>query len=89
MNERYAHKISKGEIDLSRDEQRSRPSADTAYDQLMKQRKISQAEREKHELEKKLEYLNRSIQSIKGYDYVTATTSPSDPNCASRNHLDL
>lgn len=35
----------------------------------MKAKKLAEAEREKKELERKLEYLNKSIQSIKEYDF--------------------
>jgi hypothetical protein len=45
----------------------------------MKGRKIAEAEREKRELEKKLDYLNRSIQSIKDYDFSTGKPAPNDP----------
>jgi peptidoglycan hydrolase CwlO-like protein len=55
----------------------------------MKNKKISQAEREKQELEKKLEYLNRSIQSIRSYDYATATANPADHDPPDRSPLDL
>ena len=89
LNDKYAHKISRGEIQLRKKQQRSRPTADTVYDQLMKQKKMAQAEREKEELEKKLEYLNRSIQSIRGYDYAKATSVPTESDAGEKSRLDF
>jgi hypothetical protein len=55
----------------------------------MKQKKMAQAEREKEELEKKLEYLNRSIQSIRGYDYAKATSVPTESDAGEKSRLDF
>ncbi len=45
----------------------------------MKAKKLAEAEREKRELEKKLEYLNRSIQSIKDYDFSAGKAASNSP----------
>jgi hypothetical protein len=44
----------------------------------MKAKKIAEAEREKRELERKLEYLNKSIQSIRDYDFSTGKAASND-----------
>jgi hypothetical protein len=44
----------------------------------MKAKKLAEAEREKRDLEKKLDYLNKSIQSIKEYDFSTGRTASND-----------
>lgn len=59
---------------------KERMSAAEQYDQAMKAKKIAQAERERQELERKLAYLDRSIQSIKEYDYSSGKASPVETN---------
>ena len=59
---------------------KERLSAAEQFDQAMKAKKIAQAERERQELERRLAYLDRSIQSIKEYDYSNGKAAPVDPN---------
>lgn len=80
LNDSYATKIAKGEIQVQPSPNKERLSAAEQYDQAMKARKIVQAEREKQELERRLAYLDRSIQSIKEYDYSSGKASPIDSN---------
>lgn len=54
---------------MSRNKEKLSPAE--KYDRKEKERKIAQAEKEKEELQKKLEFIDKSIQSIKNYDYST------------------
>jgi hypothetical protein len=76
LNDKYASKISAGEIEVTASRAKSRLSPNEAYDHRVKQKKLAQAQKEKEELEKKLAYLDHSIKSIQQYDYSSAKVSP-------------
>lgn len=78
LNEEYANKISAGQISVTASREKRKLSPGEKYDLKMKEHKIGQAVKEKQELEKRLQYLDRSIQSIKAYDYSTGQVSPSE-----------
>ena len=64
---------------------REKLSPEELYDLKMKHRKLESAAQEKIHLEKKLDYVNKSIESIKTYDYSSGkhSTSPQSRVCPS------